>query len=256
MTIKVISLNLWGGGRLFDQAAQFLLHQQADIMLLQETYDGKSLKIEKRFRTVSLLTKLFPNHSYNFAPSYLDTRKKEGDIQNGQLIISKFPLNESQTIHPDVPYGAYDHDSLIDFSNFPALLQTAFIQVNSKKIKLLNIHGPVNFDGTADTKRRLKMRDIILQEIKNQPNTILGGDFNIQPQTQTIRDIEAKLTNVFKDELKTTFNLKQKNLTNYPGFADAVVDMMFISPNIKVLKKSCPPVNISDHLPLVAHLDV
>ncbi len=256
MKIKVLSLNLWNGGRLFDQATRFLQKQQADIMILQEAYDGKSSEIEKRLRTTRLLKEFFPNHSHHFAPAFLDTRPIEGNIENGQLIISRFPLNRTKVIHVDVPYGAYDHDSLTDFTDFPTVLQTAFIEVSGQKIKLLNIHGPVNNDGTADTQRRLKMKDVVLEEIENQPSVILSGDFNVQPQTQTIAGIEEKLTNVFKNELTTTFNTEQKDLKKYPGFATAVVDMMFISPHINVIEKSCPQVGVSDHLPLVVTLDV
>jgi endonuclease/exonuclease/phosphatase family metal-dependent hydrolase len=256
MKIKVLSLNLWNGGRLFDQVFEFLQKQQADIMLLQEAYDGKSLDIEKRLRTTQLLKNIFPNHSHHFAPAFLDTRPIEGNMENGQLIISKFPLRKTQTIHLDISYGTYDHDSLTDFTDFPAVLQTALIEVGGQQIKLLNIHGPVNNDGSADTQRRLRMRDVVLGEIEKQPSVILSGDFNVQPQTQTIRDIENKLTNIFKEELTTTFNTKQKNLEKYPGFATAVVDMMFITPNIKVIEKSCAQVDISDHLPLVVTLDV
>jgi endonuclease/exonuclease/phosphatase family metal-dependent hydrolase len=56
---------------------------------------------------------------------------------------------------------------------------------------------------------------------------------------------------VFGEELKTTFNMKHKD---NPGYATAAVDMMFISPDIKVSEKACPEVDVSDHLPLVVQL--
>ena len=256
MEIKVLSLNLWRGGQLFDQATQFLLDQQADIMLLQEAYNGDNLKIEKRFRTVQLLAKLFPSYDHRFEPAFLDLRKQEGPIENGQFLLSKFPIINSDNIFFDVPFGQYDHDSTQDFTNWPATMQAVKVKTGHNILQLLNVHGPVNYNGTADTHRRLKMRDSILKQIKNEENVILGGDFNVRPQTQTIRDIEKKLTNIFANELTTTFNLKRKDLVTDPGWADSVVDMMFISSNIKVLKKSCPQLDVSDHLPLIATLDV
>lgn len=256
MQIKVLSLNLWNGGRLLNQAKEFLYEQQADLMFLQEAYNGKNPLIGDRFRTVQILSSVFPNHDFYFAPVFLDKRQEEGNLEHGQLIISKFPLTQQKSIHFDMPYDEYDHDSITDFSNFPTLLQTAFVQINNIKIKLLNIHGPVNNDGTADSPPRIKMRNVILKEIENQPHVILAGDFNVQPQTKTIASIEEKLTSIFKDELITSFNLQQKNLEKYPGFATAVVDMMFIRPNFKIINKLCPQANISDHLPLIATLDV
>ncbi len=256
MKIKVVSLNLWNGGRLFDQAHDFLQRQRADLMFLQEAYNGNDLNIKKRFRTVEIFKATFPQHQTCFSPVFLDKREGEGSIQAGQLIISKFPLSNTRAIHIDTPFGEYDHDSIEDFSDFPTMLQTTFAKIGNKHVKLLNIHGPVNNDGTADTNRRLRMREVILEEIKDQKNVILSGDFNVQAKTQTIKGIEQKLINIFKDDLTTSFNVKQKNLEKFPGFANAVVDMMFISPEIKVINKSCPQVDISDHLPLVATLDV
>jgi endonuclease/exonuclease/phosphatase family metal-dependent hydrolase len=256
MLIKIISLNLWHGGRLFDQVTQFLEDQQADIMLFQEVYNGTDQNLARRFQTVSLLKKLLPNHAHIFSPAILDLRKKEGSIENGQLLLSKFPIISSGSIFFDIPFGEYDHDAIQDFTNFPALMQVVRVKIDNRIFKLMNVHGPVNYDGTADTDRRLKMKAAILEQIKNEEPIILSGDFNVRPQTQTIRDIEQKLKNVFKDELITSFNLKRKDLKNEPGFADAVVDMMFVSPKIKILKKSCPQVDVSDHLPLIATLDV
>jgi endonuclease/exonuclease/phosphatase family metal-dependent hydrolase len=65
--------------------------------------------------------------------------------------------------------------------------------------------------------------------------------------------LENSLLSVFGNSLATTFNMSQK--TN-PGYATAAVDMLFISREIKVTSSECPQVNISDHLPLIATLEV
>jgi hypothetical protein len=41
-----------------------------------------------------------------------------------------------------------------------------------------------------------------------------------------------------------------------PGFADAVVDMLFITPDITVRDHYASKANVSDHLSLVATLEV
>ena len=73
------------------------------------------------------------------------------------------------------------------------------------------------------------------------------------PHTKTIQNIEKNLKNIFKDKLKTTFNLKQKNL--HP-LSTIVVDMIFASPDLKIIETYCPNVDISDHLPLVCVLEI
>src|SRR3989344_706261 len=114
--MKIVSLNVWNGGRLFEQAKQFLVEQQADIYFLQEVYDGKRTDIEPRFRMVEELKKVFPTHEAYFAPAYLDTRKEEGDIEDGNLLLSRWPLINRQNIFIDIPYGTYEQDTMTDWS--------------------------------------------------------------------------------------------------------------------------------------------
>jgi endonuclease/exonuclease/phosphatase family metal-dependent hydrolase len=73
------------------------------------------------------------------------------------------------------------------------------------------------------------------------------------PNTQVVKNIEQHLVSVFKDELTTTFNMKQKS---NPGYATSVVDMMFVSADVKVADHECLQVDVSDHLPLIVTLDV
>lgn len=252
MHLKVVTLNLWNGGRLLQPALDFLSQQQADIMFLQEAYNGINPAFEARFRTVTRLRHTFPDYSWHFAPTYLDTRSVEGPIEDGQLILSRWPLAEEQNLFFDIPYGEYDQDTHPDFSQFPANLQTAITNVNGLRLKLLNVHGPVNYDGLADTNRRLHMRDTILHAIEGESRVILAGDFNVRPETETIRSLSQVLQPLFAEgELATTFNMQRKS---NPGFATAAVDNLFVSASLTVVDRQCPPVDISDHLPLVAEL--
>lgn len=251
--MKVVSLNLWNGGRLFEAAVEFITTQAADVYFLQEAYNGQGDHLEDRFRTVELLTHHLPGYDCYFAPVYIDVRAKEGKIEDGQLLLSKRPLLKRENFFLDLPLGEYDQDGTADFSHWPVTLQKATIEWEGQLITLLNVHGPVNFNGTEDTDRRLKMKELILNHITDQ--TIVAGDFNVQPQTQTIREIATQMTDVFAPLHRTTsFNLQRKDLTTFPGYATAVVDMMFVSPSFQVLKAEMPAVDVSDHLPLVAEL--
>ena len=88
------------------------------------------------------------------------------------------------------------------------------------------------------------MGKVIRNRIEGEKNVILSGDFNVNPDTQTI--------DYLKNATTTSFNLKIKTA---PGFDTAVVDMVFTSPNIKALSRECPSIEISDHLPLVCEFE-
>lgn len=251
-SLRVVSLNLWNGGRLFEAARDFLLEQQADIYFLQEAYDGRGIDSDPRFRTVELLEQAFPEYDAYFGPVYLDPRKNEGKIEDGNLLLSKWPLQQRLNYFVDIPYQELDQDTTTDFSLFPVTIQKAQVDIEGTLLTLLNVHGPVNHNGTEDDQRRLAFRDAILT--LSDERTIVAGDFNVRPQTQTIAGLEKKFTTVFGQELETTFNTRRKDLTKFPGYADSAVDMMFVSPTIKVVEHSCPQVDVSDHLPLTATL--
>jgi len=259
MHLKFVTLNIWNGGRLLKQAREFLRETAADLIFIQEAYNGHGADLDERFKTAEVLKSDFPDFFADFAPAYCDERAIEGPIDDGQLILSRWPILEAENIFLDLPYAKYDQDKLAattnpeDFKNFPSNIQKVDLNLPTGPVRLLNVHGPVNHAGQEDDQRRLKFADLILANLTSQ--TIVAGDFNVQRQTQTIRQLEARLTNVFGDELATSFNVKQKDLVKYPGYAAATVDMILVTPQIQVLSHSCPQVDISDHLPLVVELE-
>ena len=46
MKIKVLTLNVWHGGRLWDEMIEFLVKEDADLLLLQEVYNDTDLVLE------------------------------------------------------------------------------------------------------------------------------------------------------------------------------------------------------------------
>lgn len=240
MKIKFITLNLWEGGKLMDNIVAFIKAENPDILALQEVYPS----------TIKVFNVDFPEYKYYFAPAWFDQNK---NAERGNAILSKYPLSNSKNIFFDVPYRSLkDEERDGNYSATPRNLAYSQILFENVKINVFNVHGIWDFKG-LDNERRLKMSETMVDQIKDKENVILAGDFNCQPNTQTIKNIEKYLKSVFKAELKTTFNMKHKTDR---GYATAAVDMIFVSSDIKVLDSYCPDVDVSDHLPLVASLEV
>jgi endonuclease/exonuclease/phosphatase family metal-dependent hydrolase len=110
-----------------------------------------------------------------------------------------------------------------------------------------------DLDGDNPSPARRTMVERTLAAIKDKPNILLAGDTNATINNLLLRDIEKQLTSVFGHELRSTFNMRRKDR---PGYAAAAVDHMYVSPNISVTSKSCPDIDISDHLPLSATLEI
>ena len=251
MKIKILVLNLFEGGTFFENIENFIAEEKPDILLLQEVHGGHDTKRERQFRTIDELKKLLPKFHYCFAPTFMNNYP-EFKVEQGNAIFSKFPMKAQPTIFYDTPHDP-DYVPVIEkFPFTPRNLQHVTIELEGKPIHILNTQGIWGLDG-GDSERRLKMSQIIVKEIKDKERVILGGDFNVKPDTETIRNVEKQLKNVFKNELKTSFNMKHKSL---PGYATAVVDMLFVSWPMKVLDHTCPAVDVSDHLPLVATITI
>lgn len=255
MKIKFISLNIFEGGLLFDNIHSFLDREQPDIIAFQEVNNGTDPNLQPNLRSIQELEKMLPGYNHFFAPEIL-LRYPEGKIDIGNAIFSKYPISKEKTVFLNVPYGEYDTVPIGgDFSKHPKNMQCCEISVNGQTLYVCNLHGIWGLDG-VDNEDRLRMSDLIVKEVDGKKNVILAGDFNLKPNTKTIQNIEEHLTNVFKGELETTFNLERKDLERFPGYATAVVDMIFTSQDLTVTKHTCPKVDVSDHLPLIIEVEV
>lgn len=250
-SIKFMTVNILNGGKFMENLVPFLKQESPDIVVMQEVYNGKDERLPLRERSFSYLTKELGFPHAVFSPLFYDT-STEKNVDVGNAILSKFPLDGSSMIFFDNGYGPFDVEGTHDFTNIQSGIQKTTAVINGKNVVIGNVHGIWGLDG-GDSDRRLRMSQIIADQIKDEEYVILAGDFNLKPGTQTIANIEKHLISVFKEELVSTFNMKHKK---NPGYATAVVDMIFISSNIRIIEHVCPQVDVSDHYPLIANLEL
>jgi endonuclease/exonuclease/phosphatase family metal-dependent hydrolase len=253
MRLKIINANLWLGGLLSEPLMDFLKQETPDILLAQEVYSSIDQTLDRRFRSVQMIQESCDFPYVSFSPACVAVLK-EGRINAGNAIFSRFPITHENTIFFDVPFGEvpnYEQGSG-DYSHTPRNLQHARIQIDRYTLNTFNTQGIWGTDGN-DSERRIAMANTIIDQVKDQENVILGGDLNVTPDTRSISILEDHLENPFKSELESTFNIVRKNS---PVFRTAVVDYLFISREIKIIQAVCPRVDISDHLPLIATIEL
>jgi endonuclease/exonuclease/phosphatase family metal-dependent hydrolase len=252
MKIKIICLNLWEGGKLFDAILQFLSEENADILMIQEAYDGKDESYPRSYRSIQTLQEKLNYPFYDFAPAMIDLMP-EGKVLGGNAVLSKFPLSAHKPIFFNEPFGERHPDNPEEFPTTPRNLQHVTATLPDNDLDIFNFQGVWDLDGDNYSPQRKQMSDIIIKAVHNKPNVILGGDTNARPTNKAILAIEQHVRSVFGNELTTTFNMKHKD---DPGYASSVVDMLFVSQHITVLDYTCPNIDVSDHLPLVATFEV
>jgi endonuclease/exonuclease/phosphatase family metal-dependent hydrolase len=284
MTLKIICLNLWEGGILIDNIIAFLRQQNADVLLLQEVHSGTDPSLPRQHRSIQVLQEELDYPHSNFAPAMLDifadkqcphkaskpkaTSTKDlaaannetskpcctVSIEAGNAILSKFPITHvSEPVFFSHPYRTRNAHDPREFPTTPRNLQHIVVQTPHAPINLYNFQGVFDMNGDNFSDDRKHMSQVIIDAIANKQYVIVAGDTNAKSTNKSTLMIEEHLHNVFGRELATSFNMRQK--TN-PGYATACVDMVFVSSDFEVVNKSCPDVDISDHLPLVVELRV
>lgn len=253
MRIKYIDLNVWLGGMLFENIVDYLKKEQPDILAIQEVHNETDPKLEKRYRTISELQKELPLTFASFSPALLCMEKNGLKSEQGNAILSKFPIKFIKATFYDEQYKVVHAGVRSEWPHYPRLLQYVTIDANGKTLNVFNTHGIWGEDGN-DSPGRLAMSRMIIDHVKDMPYTILSGDFNVNDYTQSIKNIKKVLKNVFEGELVTSFNMKHKEKAS--GYATSVVDHIFVSSDIKVINHYLPDADVSDHMPLAALLDI
>lgn len=252
MEFTVISLNVWLGGILMPDIIDFLQHQKPDILALQEVMNSPDQSLPVQYRTYEFLQNNLNFPFSNFAPAFMNN-SPVGKIVQGNAIFSTFPLTPGATIFFNEPYSENYVDIPENFATCPRILQTVRLSTNVGGIDIFNVHGVWDLDGDNVSQARKNMILKILEAMKNKSPLIVLGDTNAKTTNPVMREIEQQLYSVFGTNYRSTFNMRRK--TN-PGYASAAVDMMYVSSDIEVATKDIPDVDISDHLPIVAHLRI
>jgi len=249
MKLKVITLNIWEGLYL-DKAVDFINAENPDVLMLQEVYGLNAAESADQFRTLEILQEsLGLSYSY-FVPGLRHSRE-EGKFLIGNAIFSKYPILKEDAVFFNEPFS---DDFVVAPENnhmYPHTLQHVVLDTPVGEVNAYNIHGTWNLDGDNFSKNRQLMSEAIINAVTGKSRVILAGDTNAKPTNMAMRKVGEHLVSVFGHELKSTFNMRHKD---NPGYATAVVDMMFVSSDVTVAEKTCPAVDISDHLPLVVIL--
>lgn len=251
MNVKFLSLNLWHG-QLIKEAADFLQNQDADIVILQEVQGATDPKLPPGLRAFDYIKTRLGYEADSFAPALL-FNYPDVKVPEGTAVFSKFPIISSSLKFFNEPFNDDYYDVPENYPTYPRTLQHVVLNTPIGEINVFNFHGVWDMDGDNYSERRRHMSQVIIEAISGKSNVLLGGDTNAKHTNQAIGDIEQHLTGVFGDELTTTFNMRRKD---NPGYALAAVDLLFVSPGIKILNKECPNVDVSDHLPVLAELEI
>lgn len=249
--MKIISLNTWGGRAGKDKLLEFFAaHKDTDVFCLQEIWSAPYEHLEGHaaggmsidhsnimIYGLQEISGLLDSHTAYFKPHHLDNYgllmliKKDLDvISEGDVFVYK---ERGHIPEGDVGFHARN-------------VQFATIATKNGNRTILNFHGLWNGGGKGDSEDRLVQSDRIIQFMKTLSNPyVMCGDFNLLPDTQSLKKLEDfGLRNLVKENditsTRTSFYTKPEKFADYALVSDEIAVKDF-----KVL-----PDEVSDHSPL------
>ncbi len=256
--MKIVSFNI---GMKIDnskEVARLLKEQDPDIICLQEVIRHLSDSAYHKFQSKAIIDKyLDRTYRYRFfGPQWISRavykhgklhRDYGGLVEQGNYILSKYPIVEATNEH------YFKHYSLeIDHTNFenidhPRSVAIATLKIKGKKLTIFNLHGTYS-TRKGDTPRSIAQAKYIVKRAKEFKNPlILIGDFNVTPDTKTMKIINREFDNIMNH-----FPVTQ-TLPYFKGKKDnkMIVDYVLTNKKVRAINFQVYRSNISDHLPLI-----
>jgi len=268
--MKIVSLNTYHG-ILFEPLMEFVARHapSTDVFCFQEVLSSnpparRLSRKESRPDLLQQLTALLPDYDWHFAPIQDDLGRQSGDEghwQYGLAMFVKKSLDVAGAGDFFICHGfnTYDH---VDFMTIGSNAQYVQLRLNDSLLTVCNLHGASVPGDKLDTSDRLAQSEKLLEFFSRQERVVATGDFNLLPQTESIRMIErAGFRNLIAEYgIKTTRGTMMRKLhPEYElgefGFQE-FADYAFVSPKIRVSNFEVPDEPISDHLPLILEIEI
>lgn len=244
-----------------EEVAKFLLENNADFVNLQEVVRHFEVSVFKQYHSKQVIdSNLKEKYAQNFfAPLYSSKCFYESDgitphrdfgglIEQGLDFYSKHKIQSAENIFYFKSFNYSTNPDQWKADNQARSLGKYIIELNGKKLQIINVHGIWSADKKGN-QHTIEQSEFIINLLKdsNLP-TIISGDFNLHPNTESISILNNHFNNLITD-----YGIKRTR----PDFKDSIdsgnniVDYVFVNNQIRVDKFNVIEKGISDHFPLI-----
>lgn len=249
--MQLISLNVWGG-KLFNELLSFIeKNKKVDIFCFQEMYSSSkagSINRGMRANLYEEIEKILVNHEGYFA-LHLQSRDLDNKVSYDLYAGLAIFIKKSLAIKDYGNIFIYRRGvSLLhnDYKTIPRNLQYVLFSNKDKDYFVGHFHGIWYPKTKIDTLNRIRQSNKIKQFLSTQNAAkILCGDFNLLPNTKSMKILEEGMKNLIKEfNIPTTRNSLYQREEKHADYA-------LVDPDIHVKKFRALNVTVSDHLPLL-----
>lgn len=246
----------------------FLKMESPDIACFQEVTRGLVDDVDREFVSKDTIDEGTKNLKYNFfGPTnvfgeinmkdfhgqknfHFDPR---GFLEMGNYTKSEFKISEAHSIFLEGDFSYYTNQKKWPNEQERAILITDLYVDGGKSLRIINYHGIWTRDKKGNAKTHEACKKILDYTSSFKGNVIICGDFNLFPETQSIKVFQKDFINLV-DHFKIKTTRPSSNELN--GNERNVVDYVFVDPEIKVKSFKVIDNDVSDHLPLVLDFEL
>lgn len=258
--MKVLSLNTWCG-QIFTPLLQFISEKatEIDVFCFQEVMSTDTEVKESHACRMNLfeeLQQVLPNHQGYFAVAQ-DGVDIEGPVDFQTSFGLAMFIRKDLKVNKAGDVFVFRHKNACQFNNadqhaavtMGRNMQYAEIETAQGLYTICNLHGLWNGQGKSDSPNRIQQSYQITSFLKQvSGKKILGGDFNLLPNTESLQIIKTGLI-----DLITQYNIQSTRSHYYRHYGENdsnFADYMLVSPDITVQDFKVLSDAVSDHLPL------
>ncbi|MGK6313845.1 endonuclease/exonuclease/phosphatase family protein [Neorhizobium sp. DT-125] len=268
MTLRLVSLNAWGG-RVHEPLMRYLKEADPDVLCLQEvthvsehgggwlTFRDGDFELPQRASLLNDVTAILPTHHAFFAPA------ARGPLYDGDCeVASEWGLatfvrqglpviGQAQGfIHGDFPASGFgEHPRPRNAHGFRIFRPEA-----GSAVTIVQMHGLRDLAGKGDTPARLAQAQALVglvEKVRRKgEGLIVCGDFNLLPDSETF----AILGELGLTDLVTTRGFTDTRTSWYPK-QGRYADYLLVTPEVKVERFDVvAEPEVSDHRALLLEI--
>jgi endonuclease/exonuclease/phosphatase family metal-dependent hydrolase len=192
-------------------------------------------------------------YAKNFHGEELFRHKFGGFVEYGNQIYSRYKIFRGEEYFVQ---GNYTY--VTNWDNFPEEdyrnVQVVDLEINKQqRVRVINYHGiwSKNKQGNEETLRACELIHKFGTEVTYP--TIVCGDFNLFPDTESMQVFSDDFTNLIDLNKVETTRLESNELSSKKR---NVVDYILVSKDVDVKDFKVVKSDVSDHLPLMLEFDI
>ncbi|MEK7545957.1 MAG: endonuclease/exonuclease/phosphatase family protein [Patescibacteria group bacterium] len=251
--MRIITINAWGG-RSMHPLMRFFRHrkEEADVFCIQEAFDCEQSVLDAKRPDEHVRGDMFRRicgELPDFTGAFARFEDDPSRMSLAVFVRKSLPIAAIEDFIVHVPAFPMDDGKAVLSSR---KLQTVRIGRDGGDLLIANYHGLwVNGPKTDTSERIAQSRDIVAALAKHPGPKVLVGDFNLLPDTASVRmlETEAGLRNlVVEHGVTSTRTPLYRHYENpaEPNFADYVMP----SHDLVLKRFEVLPDIVSDHSPL------